>query len=158
MSTVTLRVVRGAAAARETLLRRKAWDELEAPPALLASIAAVFGEPLTPDQAVARILADVRVQGDDAVRDYSRRIDGADLTDLRVPRERIEQAWRRTSPAICEALQLAATRIRAFHERQPRQSWMQWDADGGGLGQMVLPLERVGIYAPTAVLPTPHRC
>ena len=104
MSAVTLRVVRGAAAARETLLRRKALDELEAPPALLASIEAVFGEPLTPDQAVARILADVRARGDDAVRDYSRRIDGAELADLRVPRERIEQAWRRTSPAIREAL------------------------------------------------------
>lgn len=155
MSAVTLRVVRGAAAARETLLRRKALDELEAPPALLASIEAVFGEPLTPDQAVARILADVRARGDDAVRDYSRRIDGAELADLRVPRERIEQAWRRTSPATREALQLAVARIRAFHQRQPRQSWMQWDADGGGLGQMVLPLERVGIYAPNGRAPYP---
>ena len=46
-------------------------------------------------------------------------------------------------------------RIRAFYQRQPHQSWMQWDADGGGLGQMVLPLERVGIYAPNGRAPYP---
>ncbi|MEN6478970.1 MAG: histidinol dehydrogenase [Anaerolineales bacterium] len=155
MSRVTLRVVRGAAVARETLLRRKALDELEAPPALQASIAAVFGEPLTPDQAVARILSDVRQRGDEAVRDYSRRIDGAELQDLRVPRARIEQAWQQATPAVQEALQLAVARIRAFHERQPRQSWMQWEADGGGLGQIVRPLERVGIYAPNGRAPYP---
>ncbi len=155
MSAINLRVVRGAAAARETLLRRKPLDELEAPTALRESIASIFGEPLTPDQAVARILADVRAQGDEAVRDYSRRIDGAELDELRVSPERIARAWRNTSLAVRDALELAVARIRAFHERQACQSWMQWDADGGGLGQIIQPLERVGIYAPNGRAPYP---
>jgi histidinol dehydrogenase len=156
MSTaVTLTIVRGAEAARQTLLRRRTLDELEASPTLLAAIERIFGEPLTPDQVVARILADIRQRGDAAVRDYSRRIDGAELDDLRVPRERIAEAWERTVPDVRAAMALAVARISAFHERQPRQSWMQWDADGGGLGQIVRPLERVGIYAPNGRAPYP---
>jgi len=130
-------------------------DEYEAPPALAAGIRAIFGKDLTPDEVVAHILADVRARGDAAVRDYTRRIDGADLTALRVPPERIEAAWRATRPALREALELAAARVEAYHRRQPSQSWLEWDDDGGALGQIVRPLERVAIYAPNGRAPYP---
>lgn len=148
-------IVHGADDARRTILRRQPLDEYEAPPSLAAGIRAIFGEALTPDQVVARIIDDVRARGDAAVLDYSRRIDGAELPALRVPAERIGEAWRAIRPELREALELAAARIEAFHRRQPRNSWLDWDEDGGALGQIVRPLARVGIYAPNGSAPYP---
>ena len=150
-----LRIVYGAEEARHTLLRRQALEDYELSEALQASIRELFGEPLTADQVVARILAEVKADGDLAVRKYTRLLDGADLETLRVPEERIALAWQRTEPAIRQALELAAQRIAAFHQRQPRNSWLEWDAEGGALGQIVRPLERVGIYAPNGRAPYP---
>ncbi len=150
-----LRVVRGAAEAQQTLLRRRALDEVEASPALQARIVELFGAPLSPDEVVARILAEVKAEGDAAAKRYSRLLDGADLADLRVSPERIVAAWERTRPALRQALETAAERIEAFHRRQPRGSWLEWDATGGALGQIVRPLERVGIYAPNGRAPYP---
>lgn len=153
--TRSVRIVYGAKEGRRTLLRRQALDEYEASPQLQASIEAIFGEALTPDQVVARIVADVKARGDEAVFEYSERIDGTPLTALRVPRERIDQAWERTPEALREALRCSAERIEAFHQRQPRNSWIDWDDEGGALGQIVRPLERVGIYAPNGRAPYP---
>jgi histidinol dehydrogenase len=155
MSESLLRVVRGAQEATRTLLKRQALDELEVSPALRESIARLFGEPMTPDQVVARILADVKARGDDALLHYTQLLDGAAPAAWRVPPERIALAWERTGPSLREALQLAAERIATFHRRQPRNSWLEWDAEGGALGQMVRPLERVGIYAPNGRAPYP---
>ncbi len=143
-----VRIVYGAEAARETLLARQPLDEYAASPELARSIERLFGEPLTPDQVVARILDDVAREGDAAVQRYSVLLDGATDTALRVSAERIEQAWETTPANIREALELSAARIAAFYERQPHQSWMAWDESGGGLGQIIRPLDRVGIYAP----------
>ena len=150
-----VRIIYGAAEGRRTLLRRQPLDEYEAPPALQASIRTLFGEPLTPDQVVTLILTQVRAKGDGAVRHYSRLLDGSTLDSLRVPQERIDMAWERTDPALREALELAAQRIDAFHRHQPRNSWLEWDQEGGALGQIVRPLQRVGIYAPNGRAPYP---
>jgi histidinol dehydrogenase len=150
-----IRIVYGAAEGRCTLLRRQALDEYEASPALQASIERLFGQRLTPDEVVAQILADVKAQGDEAVRAYSRLLDGTELDALRVSEERIELGWQRTDPALRQALELAAQRIEAFHQRQPRNSWLDWDREGGALGQIVHPLQRVGIYAPNGRAPYP---
>jgi len=155
MVKVNMQIVYGAERGRETLLARKPLDEYEASPALQASIEQLFGEPLTPDQVVAKILADVKAQGDRAVFDYSRLIDGTLLGALRVSEERIELAWQRTPDELRRALEQAAARIEAFHRKQPRNSWLEWDAEGGALGQIVRPLERVGIYAPNGRAPYP---
>ena len=150
-----VRIIQGAAEGRRTLLRRLPLDEYEAPPALQASINTLFGEALTPDQVVARILSEVRADGDAAVRHYSRLLDGSTLEALRVPQEHIDLAWKRTDPALRDALELAAQRIDAFHRRQPHNSWLEWDQEGGALGQIVRPLQRVGIYAPNGRAPYP---
>ena len=150
-----VRIVYGADEGRRTLLKRQPLDEYEAPPALQASITKLFGESLTPDQVVARILSDVRTNGDGAVRRYSRLLDGSSLESLRVPEERIAMAWERTDPTLRAALELAAARIDAFHQHQPRNSWLEWDQEGGALGQIVRPLRRVGIYAPNGRAPYP---
>lgn len=150
-----VRIVHGAKEGRRTLLRRRSLDEYEVSADVQAGIARLFGEPLTPDEVVTRILADVKDRGDSAVLEYSRLIDGADLEALRVPEERIELAWERTNPSLREALEFAAQRIEAFHRRQHRNSWLEWDGEGGALGQIVRPLQRVGIYAPNGRAPYP---
>jgi len=150
-----IRIVHGAAEGRRTLLRRQPLEEYAVSPELQREIERLFGEPLTPDQVVERILGDVRAEGDSALRRYSRLLDCAELTAIRVPEERLALAWERTAPALRDALQAAAERIEAFHRRQHRNSWLDWDAEGGALGQIVRPLERVGIYAPNGRAPYP---
>ncbi|MGM0399771.1 MAG: histidinol dehydrogenase [Chloroflexota bacterium] len=150
-----VRIVHGVSEARRILLRRKTLDTYEVSEGLAASIEELFGEPLTPEQVVARILDRVRAEGDRALEYYTERLDGAKPATLRVPAERIEAAWERTDADLREALRLCAARIEAFHEKQPHGSWLAWDDDGGALGQRVRPLERVGIYAPHGTAPYP---
>ncbi len=156
MNVEPIRIILGADEARGSILRRQALDEYAPSPALAASIEGLFGEPLSPDQVVARILEEVRTQGDRAVAHYSQLLDGASPEQpLRVPPERIEQAWERTPEALRQALALSAERIRSFYAHQPRQSWLEWDEAGGALGQIIRPLDRVGIYAPNGSAPYP---
>jgi histidinol dehydrogenase len=93
--------------AQRTVLRRRPWDEVEITPALQAGIERVFGKALTPDQAVAQVLDDVRRQGDAAVRDYERRITGAEIDSLLVTEGEMDAAWAETSVELRRALQLA---------------------------------------------------
>ena len=148
-----MRIFQDVEVARQTVLRRRSWDEIEITPELKADIERVFGEPLSPDESVARILKDVRHDGDSAVFDYNRRISGADIHSLCVTGDEIEAAWAETPADLRQALQVAADRIRVFHERQYRQSWIDWDDEGGALGQIIRPLQRVGVYAPGGLAP-----
>lgn len=144
-----------AAEARTSILRRKPIGEVELTPGLAAGIERVFGEALGPEQAVRRILADVQRRGDAAVVDWTRQIDGATLSSLAVDRADIERAYHQLEPDLRQALHFAADRIRAFHEKQPAASWLDWRPDGGVLGQMIRPLTRVGVYAPGGRAPYP---
>jgi histidinol dehydrogenase len=150
-----VRVIADPETARRTVLARRSWDEVQVSPALQAAIQRTFGEPLTPDQVVSRILDDVRRRGDQALHDYSRRIEGVEIDAIRVPEHESDAAWAQVPAALRDALQVSADRIRAFHERQFRQSWVEWDAEGGALGQIIRPLERVGLYAPGGRTPYP---
>jgi histidinol dehydrogenase len=141
------------AAAQRTILRRAPLDEVEAPAALLDSIAELFGERLTPAQAVARIIAEVRSGGDAALRVWGQRLDGYS-GPLEVPRERLEQAAAALDPELLASLRLAAGELERFHRRQVRNSWVDFGAEGA-LGQLVVPLERVGIYVPGGSAPLP---
>ncbi len=103
------------------------------------------------DAAVASILDAVRTRGDEAVLEYTRRfdrLDAPDMSALELPKSALDQAFAGLSDARREALVHAASRIRAYHERQVAQSWSYTDADGNRLGQKVTPLDRAGIYVP----------
>ena len=103
------------------------------------------------EQAVAGILLDVRRRGDAAVLEYTRRFDriqARDIAALELPRARLERSLASLPAAQADALAVAASRIRAFHERQVAHSWSYTEPDGTQLGQQVTPLERVGIYVP----------
>ncbi len=112
----------------------------------------LFGEPLTPDAAVARILHDIRLEGDAAVQRYAEKIDGLALGGLEVPRSEWEVARDAMEPTLLEAIRHAVRRVRAFHEQQPTHGFLE-HTEQGALGQLVRPLERVGLYAPAGANP-----
>ncbi|WP_313085626.1 histidinol dehydrogenase [Pseudomonas sp.] len=100
---------------------------------------------------VLEIIRAVRERGDAAVVEFTRRFDGlevASMADLILPRERLELALERISPAQRQALEAAAERVRLYHERQKQDSWTYTEADGTVLGQQVTPLDRAGLYVP----------
>jgi histidinol dehydrogenase len=103
---------------------------------------------------VAEILSDVRKRGDAAVLEATARFDQlsvASMADLELTAADFEAAYQSITSAQRSALDQAAQRIRAYHERQREatgQSWQYRDADGTLLGQKVTPLDRVGIYVP----------
>jgi histidinol dehydrogenase len=142
------------ALARGTILRRVPLDEVEVPSALLDSIERLFGARLTPDEAVDRIIRDVRGRGDAALRDWSGRLDGTRRAAFEVPRGRLRRAVNTLDPALVDALKLAAAEIERFHRRQIRNSWVDFGVEGA-LGQIIVPLRRVGLYAPGGSAPLP---
>jgi histidinol dehydrogenase len=140
--------------ARRGILRRVPLDEVDIPAALLDANERIFGERLTPAQAVDRIIRDVRTRGDAALREWTARLDSVRLESFEVPRERIERTAAELDPALLEALRLAAGEIERFHRRQARNSWVDFNVEGA-LGQIVVPLQRVGLYAPGGSAPLP---
>jgi histidinol dehydrogenase len=103
------------------------------------------------DATVARIVADVRERGDAALIEYTRQFDGVAATSvaaLEIPAAAMRAAFAALPEQMRGALQTAASRIRAFHERQKLESWSYRDADGSEFGQRVSALDRVGIYVP----------
>jgi len=97
------------------------------------------------------IIAAVRARGDAALLEYSRRFDrvkAGSVAKLEIPRQKLKAALASVSGENSDSLRKAAARIRRFHERQLTRSWKYRDADGTLLGQIVTPLERVGLYVP----------
>ncbi|WP_448132255.1 histidinol dehydrogenase [Stutzerimonas chloritidismutans] len=100
---------------------------------------------------VLEIIKAVRERGDAALVELTQRFDGlqvASMADLILPRARLEQALERITPEQREALEIAAERVRSYHERQKQDSWTYTEADGTVLGQKVTPLDRAGLYVP----------
>ncbi|WP_313505688.1 histidinol dehydrogenase [Stutzerimonas kunmingensis] len=103
------------------------------------------------NERVLEIIKAVRERGDAALVELTQRFDGlqvASMADLILPRARLEQALKRITPAQREALEIAAERVRSYHERQKQDSWTYTEADGTVLGQKVTPLDRAGLYVP----------
>ncbi|HSS46429.1 MAG TPA: histidinol dehydrogenase [Burkholderiales bacterium] len=103
------------------------------------------------DTAVVRILAEVKARGDAALLEYTRRFDklkAKTVRELELPRASLAAALLTLPNPQRQALEEAASRIRAYHEKQLVQSWSYRDADGTLLGQQVTSLERVGMYVP----------
>lgn len=97
---------------------------------------------------VAEILADVKKNGDEALRRYAEKFDGQAPECFEVSREEREAAISEVSPEFIEILREAADHIRAFHENQKRTDFVVTKRDGVVLGQKVMALDRVGLYVP----------
>ena len=105
---------------------------------------------------VTDIIRTVREQGDAALFSFCEKFDGAKLSALEVSDEEIEEAIAGTEEEFLEILREAAANIRAFHERQVRNSFVLSEQDGVVVGQKITPIEKVGLYVPggTAAYPS----
>ncbi len=102
------------------------------------------------------ILADVRENGDAALYNYCKKFDGAELSQLLVTKEEIDEAISKVDPHFLDVLEKAAANIRKFHSRQVRNSFIINDTPGVVIGQKVIPVDRAGLYVPggTAAYPS----
>lgn len=140
--------------ARETILRRTPPDEFPISQRVLDNIEKLFAERLTAEQAVTRILKDVRMNGDVALQSWTQRLDSMDLKPAPVSKALIQSALDSISPKQRNALEQAAARVEAFHRHQPLTSWFT-NQLGGTLGQIIRPIQRVGLYVPGGTAPLP---
>ena len=102
------------------------------------------------EQTVASIVNDVRNNGDAALFSYTKKFDGVDITadTIKVGQEEIDEAYAAVDPELLDVIRKALKNIRAFHEKQKRNSWFDAKEDGTILGQKITPLKRVGVYVP----------
>lgn len=102
------------------------------------------------EASVAAILADVKEKGDEAVFDYTKRFDGADINagNIVVTKEEIDEAYSLVDEKLVEVIRKALVNIREYHAKQKQYSWFDSTPNGTILGQKVTPLNRVGVYVP----------
>ena len=105
---------------------------------------------------VTEIIENVKNNGDKALIEYCKKFDKADLVSLEVSEEEIQEAFESVEPRFIEILEKAAANIRAFHEKQVRNSFIINDKDGVVIGQKIIPVEKAGLYGPggTAAYPS----
>lgn len=140
--------------AKQSILKRTPPDEFPVSQRVLDGITKLFGESLTPEQAVTKILKDVRMNGDSALQKWTLALDSIDREPAPVSTEMIQAALDSIPPAQRDALEKAAARIEVFHRKQPLTSWFTNDL-GGTLGQIIRPIQRVGLYVPGGTAPLP---
>lgn len=102
------------------------------------------------EKIVSEIISRVRAEKDTALKEYTSLFDKVDFAaeTLQISKEEIAKACSAVEPDIRDALEAAAARIRRFHEKQIEKTWISEDEEGVMLGQLVRPLEKVGIYVP----------
>ncbi|MBC1415661.1 histidinol dehydrogenase [Listeria innocua] len=105
---------------------------------------------------VKAIIEKVKNTGDQALIDYTAKFDGVNLNELRVPNSDIQIAPNKVDPAFLEALKEAKANIESFHNKQKQSAFLDSEKDGVIRGQIIRPLETVGVYVPggTAAYPS----
>ena len=146
-STLTITRIDGFDGAFADLTRRGSFLDPVLSTSIREGIRRVFGDDLSARQVVDRILGDVRADGDAAVRRYTEAFDGEVGETFEVPREQWVASRESLDSDLVAAMRTAADRIRTFHQREPAHSWFD-QTPLGTFGQMIRPLERVGIYTP----------
>ncbi|BDX20781.1 histidinol dehydrogenase [Polynucleobacter sp. TUM22923] len=122
---------------------------------LLSSLSLPMADDEAIDAAVVKILAQVQAHGDAAVLNYTKQFDRlsvASVTELEISKQELQRAYEGLAAEQRTALEIAAQRVRAYHERQKIEtgchSWEYTEPDGTRLGQKATALDRVGIYVP----------
>lgn len=106
------------------------------------------GEQANVEEAVAKIIDDVKKKGDEALLEYSLKFDGVKLTSVKVNQEEIDDAYNSTDKYFIDTLEMAADNIREFHRHQLKNDFLVNKSDGVLLGQRYIPIEKVGLYVP----------
>jgi histidinol dehydrogenase len=141
-----VRRVKGFNRARRLLARENFWEFFTAPPRLRTQIKQVFGEELSVQEVVDRIIGEVRDKGDKALFNYGKTLDGVRLDSLEVDRREIVYAYDITDKRLVSTLKFAARRIQDFHVACEHKTGV-FLVDKH-LSRRVLPLQRVGLYVP----------
>ncbi len=144
-----MRIVVGAEEGRRTVLRRQTLGEAALPDSVWQRTREAVGGAATVEEAVRRILRDVREEGDVAVLRYCHAFDGTSYSTLRVGSDEIRAAYEEVEPSVVDALRFSAERIRSFHEEQRRHAMQSFRREG--VGVQVSALARVGVNAPGIV-------
>ncbi|MBC2301011.1 histidinol dehydrogenase [Listeria welshimeri] len=105
---------------------------------------------------VKAIIDKVKTIGDQALLDFTSQFDNVQLSELRVPNSLLQAATEKVEPAFLDALQQAKTNIESFHSKQKQHAFLDNEKDGVIRGQLIRPLETVGVYVPggTAAYPS----
>jgi len=146
--------VKGFDKARALLTRENYWESFATPPGLTAQIKRVFGEELSVQEVVSRIIGEVRGKGDKALLEYTEKLDGVRLDSLEVDGQEIAATYDMTDKKFVSALEFAAKRIRDFHVACGHKAGLI--PIDKHLKQQIQPLQRVGLYVPggTAAYPS----
>jgi len=140
-----LRVIKGFPSAKSALSRQTPTESYSVSPVLRQQLKKMFGTD-DPEQAVKQIVSEVRNRGDEALRDYTLKFDRVKLTSLEISKKEIASAYQEVDNELVSALKFAAERIASFHSVQKDNIWRE--VAGADLGQLIRPLECVGIYIP----------
>jgi histidinol dehydrogenase len=146
---VDMKRVKGFNRARRLLTRENFWEAFTTPPKLRAQIKQVFGEELSVQEVVDRVIGEVRDKGDKALFDYTEELDGVRLDSLEVTRKDVTIACALTvleNKELITALEFAARRIRDFHVACGHKAGLI--PVDKHLSQQIRPLDRVGLYVP----------
>jgi histidinol dehydrogenase len=142
------------------LLMKPAFDAVVISEKVSERIRQTFGEEISPINLVERIVGDIRSQGDTAVVEYTRKIDGVSLSaaEMEVSAAEKANALASIQPELLDALQAAAANVRQFHQEQKDNDrpWTTSRGRNSWVGQRRTPMDRVGIYVPggTAAYPS----
>ena len=122
--------------------------ECKNPADVLAIIADKSRELENIEKSAANIIAQVRLRGVDALREYTQRFDSAELTSFEVDKTEILDAYQKTNKEFLRVLEEAAANIELYHKPQLSHGYILTPQRGVVMGQRVIPLERVGVYVP----------
>ena len=143
-----MRIIQDVEIAKETILKRSPAESVELPVHVKGRIIEAFGQELTADEVVRKIVQNVRDNGDDALIKYAEILDGAELRHVEVSGEEIVAAKKAVDNSLLASLKVSADNIRSFHQKQRDTLPIGKTELGEGVGQVLAPLERVGVYAP----------
>ena len=146
--------IEGFSEANRLLTRENLWESFTATPRMAIQIKQVFGEELSPQEVVERIINEVRNKGDKALFDYTWKLDNVALDSMEVSKKEITAAYNKVDKELISAFQLAAKRIHDFHFMGERKVGIV--PINKYLRQQIYPLGRVGLYVPggTAAYPS----
>ncbi len=102
---------------------------------------------------VADIIQNVKENGDIALKEYTRKFDKVEIETIKVLEDEITSAYKKVDPQLLETIKKSKQNIWSFHEKQLQNSWINPKEDGTMLGQLVRPLEKVGLYVPGGTAP-----
>jgi histidinol dehydrogenase len=133
----------------DRLLRHEPLVVLKGPGSRADLTKRVFGKPLTPQEAVDRIVEDIKTKGDQALFSYTRKLDGfaVNARNIRVSPSEIRSALKRLDSGVRKALLTAIRNVRLFHMKEKPSRWFH-DDGRVGIGQRWTPVERAGLYVP----------